>query len=50
MGDEGLQIKVTLNEEEKKRFDTIKAHYGLRTDAETIRLVLKKEFERLEKK
>ena len=49
MGNVELQVKVSLKDEMLQRFELIKKHYGLRTNAETIRLIVQREYENLQR-
>ena len=35
------QVRTLLTKSEREKFDEIKDHFGLRTDAEAIRLMIK---------
>jgi hypothetical protein len=45
---QNINIRLSLDEEEAKRFTKIKDHYGLKSHTETLRLIIKKELEALE--
>ena len=47
MGKMLLQLKVQLKEKGEKRLQAIKNYYGLEKNAPAIRLIIKKEYDRL---
>ncbi|MEX2738124.1 MAG: hypothetical protein Q6356_003535 [Candidatus Wukongarchaeota archaeon] len=47
MGKSLLQLKVQLDEEAEKRLEQIKKYYGLDKNAPTIRIIIKREYDRL---
>ena len=47
MGKTLLQLKVQLEEDAEKRLEAIKKYYGLTKNAPAIRIIIKREFDRL---
>ncbi|MFW9874484.1 MAG: hypothetical protein ACFFG0_15365 [Candidatus Thorarchaeota archaeon] len=47
-GSEETQIKMTLKGKTKKMFDRLKEYYNLGYNAELVRLLIKRDFDRIE--
>ena len=47
MGKSALEVRVLLDDEKAKMFNEIKKVLGLKSNAETVRAILKSEYDRL---
>ena len=47
MGKSALEIRVLLDDEKTKMFIKVKTMLGLKSNAETVRAILKREYDRL---